>query len=351
MFSISALPASYGDCLWIEYGPSNAPHVILIDAGPSVPRGLQERLEQLAARHGVLELVVVTHVDADHIGGMLTLLRKKFYGVPVRDFWFNGFRHLPGPEVFGERQGETLTGLLVDNHVAWNVDRKNAGLQIEDGNSSVIPLPGNANIILLSPDAKQLARLKVAWTKVCGDADLYGAVAAETTYFGADGREAFGAAASPNVPALANEEFTEDTAVANGSSIAFIIEYGTTRVLMCGDAFPSRLVASLENLYGAGPHLFDLVKVPHHGSENNVSASFVAALACGRYLFSSNGARYAHPSPQAVARVIQGGGQPELIFNYRTEFNEIWDDDLLKSMHRYTTNFGDASGVTVTLVP
>ncbi|MBD5804536.1 Metallo-beta-lactamase superfamily protein [Azoarcus sp. Aa7] len=348
MFSVNALPASFGDCLWIEYGPDDAPNVILIDAGPSAPAMLKERLQQLAARGGTLELVVVTHVDADHIGGMLTLLENDFYGVPVRDVWFNGFRHLPGVETFGEKQGERLTGLLLDKRVAWNVDLNNAACMIADDNYPVIDLPGGASITLLSPDAGQLARLKRNWIRVCGEADLYADVPAVSTHYDEDGREAFGAAV-PDVTRLAGETFVEDVAEANGSSIAFLIEYDNKRALCGADAFPSRLLSSLAQLYGAGPHRFALVKLPHHGSEKNVSKELVEGLDCRCYLFSTNGARYKHPSQSAVARVIQHAKRPKLIFNYRTEFNEMWDSQPLQTMYEYSVQYGDDGGVTIDL--
>ncbi|WP_321791840.1 ComEC/Rec2 family competence protein [Burkholderia pyrrocinia] len=348
MFTFAALPASFGDCLWIEYGADSSPNVILIDAGLSVSAALRERLQQLAARKGKLELVVVTHVDADHIGGMLTLLKDEFYGVPVRDLWFNGFRHLPGAETFGEKQGERLTGLLLDKHVPWNVDFQHSAIMVADPCYPVVDLPGGARITLLSPDADQLGRLKRNWIKVCGEADLYAGVPTETKYFGDDGREAFGQAA-PDIGKLASEAFVQDSTEANGSSIAFLIEFEGKRVLCGADAFPSRLLSSLEQLYGAGPHPFALVKLPHHGSENNVSKELVEALDCQLYLFSTNGVRYKHPSQPAVARVIQHAKQPKLIFNYRTEFNEMWDNPLLQAIHGYSVQYSDGPGVTVDL--
>lgn len=349
MFSVTALPASFGDCLWIEYGASEAPNVLLIDAGPSAPPALKVRLQELAARGGTLELVVVTHVDADHIGGMLTLLEKDFYGVPVRDFWFNGFRHLPG-ETFGEKQGERLTGMLLERKVAWNAELNNAALLVGDGDYPQITLPGGAVVTLLSPDAEQLAALKRKWIDVCGEADLYADIPTTTTFYGEDGREHFGG--QPNVMDLAGQRFEEDATEANGSSIAFILEFEGKRVLLGADAFPSRLMASLCELSDDVQHRFDLVKVPHHGSENNVSEEFVRGLKCSRYLFSSNGARYKHPSRAAVARVIAFSQRPKLLFNYRTVFNEIWDDLTLMQVHGYVPSYGDeGEGITVRLIP
>ncbi|MGV1045125.1 ComEC/Rec2 family competence protein [Limnohabitans sp.] len=349
MFSVTALPASFGDCLWIEYGPIEAPYALLIDAGPSAPSGLKARLQDLAARQGKLELVVVTHVDADHIGGMLTLLENDFYGVPVRDFWFNAFRHLPG-ETFGEKQGERLTGLLLEKKVTWNAELNNAALMVGDGDYPQFSLPGGAVITLLSPDAGQLAALKRKWIDVCGEADLYVDIPATTTFYGEEGREHFGGL--PNVKALCELDFKEDATEANGSSIAFVLEYEGKRVLLGADAFPSRLIASLGELYGDMQHRFDLVKVPHHGSEKNVSKDFVEALKCPRYLFSSNGARYKHPSRAAVARVIAFGNKPKLLFNYRTEFNEMWASEMLMQLHGYAPFYGDKDqGIEIRLIP
>lgn len=352
MFKITALPASYGDCLWIEYGDEADPKVVLIDAGPSVPKPLKSRLEALAGRGGWLELVVVTHVDRDHIGGMLKLLENDFYGVPVRDLWFNGFRHLPEPEgmeAFGEKQGEQLTKLLLEKRVAWNVAVRNEGLMVTPQACPTFELPGGAKITLLSPDAAQLSRLRASWIKVCGEADLYADLVAETEYFGGDEElEAFGAVAL-DVPTLADQFFKEDTAEANGSSIAFIIEFEGKRALLGADAYPSRILNSLKQLSENPPYRFDLVKVPHHGSENNISKELVEAVRCPNYLFSSDGAIYKHPSQPGVARVVQFAHQPALLFNCRSRYSEVWEDGLLQSVHLYTATYGDENGITIKL--
>ncbi len=348
MFTVSALPASYGDCLWIEYGPDDAPNVILIDAGPSAPKELKARLQRLADRNGELELVVVTHIDADHIGGMLSLLEENFFGVPVRDFWFNGFRHLPG-EIFGVDQAERLTNLLLEKGVAWNAVLENEGFMVSDKGCPEFELPGGAKITLLSPDATQLTRLKREWVKVCRDAGLKTDIPAVTTFYGEDGREAFGATPALNIPQLAAEAFEEDDSEANGSSIAFSIEYGSKRVLCGADAYPSRLLSSLKLYLGDPPYQFDLVKLPHHGSRNNVSKAFIQALYCPKYLFSTNGARYKHPDKSAVARVIHHSDNPNLLFNYQSAYTQIWDNQLLQACDRYSVTYGNDAGITVDL--
>ena len=68
MFRIEMLPAAHGDCLWLEYGTGESAHRILIDGGPShCYPALRERILHLAPGNRRFDLLVVTHIDADHI--------------------------------------------------------------------------------------------------------------------------------------------------------------------------------------------------------------------------------------------------------------------------------------------
>lgn len=347
MFTVHVLPAGYGDSLWIEYGDEDAPRVILIDAGPTLPEALTNRLTALQQRGGELELVVVTHVDADHIAGMLTLLKENFYGVPVRDIWFNGYRHLPADsvELMGPVQGEKLTALILDRQMPWNVAFGQGPIMLsEDGSIVEVQLGGGARITLLSPDRAQLARLRKEWVAVCANADLFEDMLRQAEEVLV---ETLGGGL-PDIDKLSAAVFKEDRAEANGSSIAFVLEFEGKRVLCGADAYPSIVDKALAAT-GNAPHRFDLVKLPHHGSDNNVSEAMIQALACPVYVFSSDGAKFKHPAPEAVARVIKHGKNPTVAFNYRTKYNEIWDQDLLTTQYPFTTEFGDEAGLSFKL--
>ena len=152
--------------------------------------------------------------------------------------------------------------------------------------------------------------------------------------------EGFKLLGAPDVEALAAEAFSEDTAKANGSSIAMLAEFEGRRLLLTGDAHPGIMTAAIKRLAGGGRLAVDACKLPHHGSKANVSKQFLQALDCKKWLFSTNGAYFGHPDRQAVARVIKWGGtQPELSFNYRTQYNGVWDSKPLRERHGYTVSY------------
>ncbi|QBE66756.1 MBL fold metallo-hydrolase [Pseudoduganella lutea] len=111
IFSLEALDAAEGDALILHYGSSAAPRHLLIDGGPRATwqRALRPRLAQIAERleQWPLELrhILVSHLDSDHIGGVLALaesLGAEDCPAQCDRFWLNTFdeallAHLPQP--------------------------------------------------------------------------------------------------------------------------------------------------------------------------------------------------------------------------------------------------------------
>ncbi len=86
--------ADAGDCMLLS--AAGGGH-ILIDGGPSGPR-FEERvvpvLEQVREDGGKLDLVIITHIDDDHIDGILHLLKQQKRGKPVPQIvnvWHNSW--------------------------------------------------------------------------------------------------------------------------------------------------------------------------------------------------------------------------------------------------------------------
>lgn len=346
MLRIEVLPAEYGDALWIEYGSKSSPRRILVDCGtPSVfQSALVERIRAVPEGKRRFELFVVTHIDADHIGGAVKLLRaRKKLKVELKDVWFNGYKHLN--DLLGAEMGEELSTEIKKQSLPWNAAFGGSAVRVpEAGVLPAISLDGGMKLTLLSPYARQLEDLEPVWEKECKKAGLIPGEPIESE--GEDEADDI-LGAEIDVLELAESDFQRDPSKANGSSIAFLLEYGKRRVLFGADAYAAVLLDSLARLPGAKPVKLDAFKIAHHGSRKNVSKELLHAVKCKNYLISTNGKKFSHPSKEAIARIIAYGRKPTLRFNYATKFNDVWDDQALKKEHKYATVYPKKTGIAL----
>lgn len=354
MFLVHALPADHGDCLWIEYGRAADPRRILIDGGTArtFPR-LRAHIADLPRSRRRFELLIVSHIDNDHIDGILDLLADRSLGVTFGDVWFNGYHHtapLPRrrPGVLGPAQGERLSALLGRSSTPWN--RAFAGASVvvpATGPLPMVTVAGGLRLTLLSPTWAELATLRRRWQQVLAEVGWRAG-------WPEPARLRRGLLGSPSVARLAAAPFTADDAVANGSSIAVLAEYAGRRCLLAADAFASVLADGLRRLASERRRStidVDLCKLPHHGSRKNLDRGLLARMRCFNYLISTDGSRYGHPDPEALARVVTDGRTwPTLFFNYRSAANRRWANARLQATHGFTSEYpaGD-DGICVAL--
>lgn len=390
MFRIEMLPAAHGDCLWIEYGSAQQVRRILIDGGPAhTYPALRERILHLPADERHFELLIITHIDADHIEGVVRLLQDaEALNCRFERIWFNGREQLnqvfdPAGAPLGALQGEMLGMLIADyekrtGQQVWNVGLADALAAIDPaaGTLPVVDLPGDCRLTLLSPDHERLLELKDCWRDelrkagvASGDeAALRQALEGARNLrplgdvLGADGEPIEDRFELPDPAgrdlaaglddtlgggdgeAGADAPFGGDASRANGSSIAVLLEYPKdqpkVRFLLAGDAWPSVLEASVNQLLSGQDKRLSLTgfKLPHHGSVANTSAALLRKLRCQHYLVSTSGAVFRHPHVRALELLLSehtGQGKPQLHFNYLTETTAAWSDPADQQARRY----------------
>jgi beta-lactamase superfamily II metal-dependent hydrolase len=356
VFCVHVLPAGNGDALVVDYGQAGRVQRALIDGGVPTAGPV---VKGFLGGDANLELLVVTHIDNDHVGGILTLLGGSEPPTP-EEVWFNGFRHLPDSplESMGPVQGEALTALIVEREYKWNTMFDGRAVA-RDEDAALLPvhtLPGGLQCTVLSPGPDELYQLRIGttWAEIVQEAGLDPQTPLlETEVEPADG--CLAPMGAFDIDALADEVTPNDNTPANGSSIALLVEYAERKCLLAGDAHPDVLIAGVDRLVGRGNVLqVDVFKLPHHGSKANVTRELLSRIRAHTYVFSTDGSgNQRHPNDQAVARTLKyGGPSPVLAFNYRSARNELWDSDWRKSEYGYQAIYPPqgTAGISLDLV-
>ena len=341
MFAVEMLPGGHGDALVVEYGTKTDPHQLLIDVG-TFHAWDGVRKELIRRRRDRYEVFVVTHVDEDHIGGAIALLDDPDLKHRIDHVWFNGFVHCErGGNVLGPVNGEQLTNRIVGGRFRWNQgftpkDRQHRRTRrrTEYGRPPLHRPPGErarGAAVADWPEAegrwrrrgKKLSRRRTSWPVPATPAIPRAQSHATARRIRCRIRSTTHA-----IKRLAAKNAT-DRSAANGSSIAFILEYDDKRVLFGADAHAPVLTEALKRYakqVGEARPRIDLVKLSHHGSNANLSTAMLALIDCRRFLISTNGDNFAHPDDAAIAKVIATSGGPVTFFcNYRSARTAPWE--------------------------
>jgi len=361
MFRIHMLPAAHGDCFVVEYGTGSDTHRMLIDGGVARTYDvLRAELAAIPEKQRQLSLLVIPHVDADHIEGIIKLLSDKSLEIDIREVWFNGYTQLAedSPLNFGSVQGEYASAFIEERKIPWNnANEKNAIHVPDEGPLPVFTLPGGMRLTILSPTREKMDTMANEWESEVKKAGLVPGHSKESLErLQTKGRRSLsrfsGDDDGPHVEELAAEPYERDDAPANGSSIAFLAEFNGKRVLFGADAHAEVLVPSIERLLKErGLHVLelDVFKLPHHGSSANLSPRLLELVTAKQVLVSTSGAIFDHPDTEAIARLVQAKHKIELVFNYQSEETAIWDSEVLRKKYAYATRYPKENGQIMTI--
>lgn len=302
-FEIEALRAKKGDSIILHWGDGKA---ALIDGGPAGvwKDSLEKGLERLGADQGgtpVLELLVLSHIDDDHINGLLDLTaamkRAKEDGDPpivkIRRAWNNSFDDIiandgtelvgPGGKIAslastggtailasvnqGRRLRDALRGLGLDGNKPFGT------LVVATGDSDSVKKIAGLELTVLAPSGQRVKALQKEWAKT--------------------------------VKKLAKKKATPaqlaallDRSIPNLSSIVLLAEAEGRRMLLTGDARGDDILGGLEEadlLDDDGRIEVDVFKLPHHGSHHNVDEELFDRVRARHYIASGDGT---HGNPE-----------------------------------------------------
>lgn len=326
IFDLYMLPAEQGDCIWIEYGTPAVKNRILYDCGTkdTWPM-LKARIEKLDKKDRHFALLVISHIDKDHIGGAIDLLKhRKSLGLTFGEVWFNDYRHLG--DILGFTEAIALAKELdkPDLKPSWNRSYGGNAVVHRAGDRRAAPVFAGMTLTLLSPTPNLLSRLAEDWEEALARFNAKPGRSAESD-------DMLGGKASTGAKPTG---FGTDSSKPNGSSIAVVAEFDGTRVLLAGDAYARTLCASLKRLSGTGPYSIDAYKVSHHGSKANVSKALLDSMACENFLFSSNGLHGNRPHVETLGMIRDHAKASSFYFNYRPPHVEAWVNGALSHANR-----------------
>lgn len=317
LFTLEALDASEGDCLLLLYGTARQPRLVVIDGGPrsTCDAALLPRLLALRSKFPrdaplPVELLVVTHVDSDHIAGIVALtgrlLERRAAGAEpplvIKELWHNSFDGVLGEQQvrraidFVNRlpEAETSAGVVASASegrklhddaaalgMAINAEFADLVARADDAGVEV-PCGDGLTLTVLGPARQQLDDFRREWDATLGkQASAHGQVAA-----------------------------TPDTSRPNLASIVLLAECRGRSMLLAGDARGDHILAGLEaagKLPPGGTMHIDVFKLPHHGSCRNNSDELLQRVTADTYVISANG-KHANPDRETLERLAAARG-------------------------------------------
>jgi hypothetical protein len=336
VFTLEALQAAHGDALILHYGPAATPRFIVVDGGPKgiFKASLGPRLDEIKRNRGggVLEirLLMVSHIDDDHITGILDLTRMlldlKDRNVPlpyeVLTLWHNSFDDIarkinasirpdePLGHLLARAKPKTADGAALIASVAQGrqlrLDADALGLNMNSGFDDLLVFGEGAEALnmgaklrftVLGPRQAELDKLEAKWRKE---------VAARLAAKARKKPKSGGGSALDAAELGALAAAFVDESVHNLSSVVVLAELDGKSMLLTGDARGDFILESLHEaqLIKNGKLSVDVFKVPHHGSVRNADAELFETIVADHYVFSANG-RDGNPDPPTFSMLFK----------------------------------------------
>lgn len=343
--TIRTFQSGCGDCIFLilEDGMSGESFHIMIDCGVFTQEIKTFVVQELKLR---LDLLIVTHYDDDHIAGIIKMLLE-LEKLEIGKILFNCFQNYdenatvvipsgdkdllnkyitnihispnPNNTKISAPQAALLSLLLKSNDKwfkAWNRKILIEGDTINVGNDTKW-----GQFLVLSPSSEAWENLKdyfvKEYVKCVHSRPPQGAFENQDAYWEMLIRIA---ASKPQIKkmipissSMITKSFLQKKAAVNPNevgitspnkaSLALLWEFNGKRILLGGDAIASQLYEAIKKHYDGNHILFEAIKIPHHGSKNNMSNE-LSLLVDSEHYFLTGGKKDEGPNYETLAKII-----------------------------------------------
>jgi len=357
-----------GDCLMVEDAAGK--HRILCDGGSeaAMRHRIAKELAQWAVDDKEIDLLYVSHIDADHIGGVFVMLdamaQWKVYDInqadgdpsaepelprqpKVHNIWHNAFRDIVKDNVgkiesllaasapmlqasqvhelqhLGHDYAQIATSvpqaIKVSRLIKPDIldiglnqlpnNKKHSGKLLMARDKQNDEQIGSLTVSILCPTQDELDNLRTGWNAWLDTEASQKSLEKARNYY-AVGLNASNPFAQGNPIDLHKwngvAAYKQVTAPNVASTVLMVEEEDGKRLLLTGDNHPDMIVAGLE--YGGyldnGYVHVDVLKYPHHGSEHNITSDFSRQVSADHYIFCGNGSS-GNPDLRVLEQMIQ----------------------------------------------
>ncbi|RNL52102.1 ComEC/Rec2 family competence protein [Pedobacter jejuensis] len=312
---IEFLDAGCGDAIHIHYkGTDGTFHNILIDGGMEkgdiYERSLRKALEKIILRHETIDLWIITHIDDDHIGGILRLIKDEEIlsqlDLGKTIFWYNYSIWDYDTGIRENNQKSYRQGIRLRTYLS---EAGNLVSPVTDAMPAV-DLWG-ATLTIVSPNEQAYQELLVKWNNE--------EIKIRTQKSSGPKRSTENDYKTKIVDFDLAKEVLDDSEE-NASSIAFILEFNGKAVLFTADSNPAVLIQSLSRLNDDEMIKLDYMQVPHHGSRFNISNSLLKLIDCEQYIISADGFNKSNlPNKVSLAKILALNPGKEVNFHITQE--------------------------------
>ena len=347
-----------GDCLMVEDAANQ--HRILCDGG--TPQAMRDyiapQLTAWQAANKKIDCVYISHIDEDHIGGIVELLDllvqwKVFdYHVSKGDkpaepalprppnvggIWHNSFRDMLPDDVgdieallaasapllqvsqvprwveAGREYAQIATSVKQALTVSRLVRPDLLGVQVNElrnnpkhsgklllARSDLVPEQfGGLAVSIICPSRAELGKLRKLWKDwLSTEKNQDTARKIRDAYAGALGSSAVFANGNPiDLGRGQGDAVYKGVTVPNIASTVLLVEEKGKTLLLTGDSHADMIVDGLRRggRLSAGHLHLDVLKYPHHGAKANVSDEFLRLISADHYNFCGDGS---HTNPE-----------------------------------------------------